>query len=238
MKKNKNLSFIQILNKMKKLKLLCWILGFVFWISALSYSLASSSHLKWDSYDAEPEQLNGTEEIMNKDSWKQRSRVYSEAKSEILAILPLNLQKESSQIFDEFERAESLVESGSDTKSIRAEKLIKLYTFLQKNAVDPNNVSEWQIWTDDFENVVEKNICENIAKQYELSTIKVCQDVNKRFWESKMIPPVETIKTDGTSVLPSWLKVILWILWIVVVGFIWVIAASAIKGKLRETHEE
>ena len=41
---------------------------------------------------------------MNKDSWKQRSRVYSEAKSEILAILPLNLQKESSQIFDEFER--------------------------------------------------------------------------------------------------------------------------------------
>ena len=77
---------------------------------------------------------------MNKDSWKQRSRVYSEAKSEILAILPLNLQKESSQIFDEFERAESLVESGSDTRSVRAEKLIKLYTFLQKNAVDPNNI--------------------------------------------------------------------------------------------------
>ena len=223
---------------MKKLKLLCWILGFVFWISALSYSLASSSHLKWDSYDAEPEQLNGTEEIMNKDSWKQRSRVYSEAKSEILAILPLNLQKESSQIFDEFERAESLVESGSDTKSIRAEKLIKLYTFLQKNAVDPNNVSEWQIWTDDFKNVVEKNICENIAKQYELSTIEVCQDVNKRSWETKMIPPVETTKTTGTSGFPSWLKVILWILWIVVVGFIWVIAAFAIKAKLRENHDE
>ena len=223
---------------MKKLKLLCWILVLVFWISALSYSLASSSHLKWDSYEAEPEQLNDTEEIMNKDSWKQRSRVYSEAKSEILAILPLNLQKESSLIFDEFERAESLVESGSDTRLVRAEKLIKLYTFLQKNAVDPNNVWEWQIWTDDFENVIEKNICENIAKQYELSTIEVCQDVNKRFWESKMIPPVETIKTDGTSVLPSWLKVILWILWIVVVGFIWVIAASAIKAKLRETHEE
>ena len=175
---------------------------------------------------------------MNKDSWKQRSRVYSEAKSEILAILPLNLQKESSQIFDEFERAESLVERGSDTKSIRAEKLIKLYTFLQKNAVDWNSIWENQIWADDFENVIEKNICENIAKQYELSTIKVCQDVNKRFWESKMIPPVETIKTDGTSVLPSWLKVIVWILWIVVVGFIWVISASAIKAKLRENHDE
>ena len=223
---------------MKKLKLLCWILVFVFWISALSYSLASSSHLKWDSYDAEPEQLNGTEEFMNKDSWKQRSRVYSEAKSEILAILPLNLQKESSQIFDEFERAESLVESGSDTKSIRVEKLIKLYTFLQKNAVDWNSIWENQIWTDDFKNVIEKNICENIAKQYELSTIEVCQDVNKRSWETKTIPPVEATKTTGTSGFPSWLKVILWILWIVVVGFIWVIAAFAIKAKLRENHDE
>ena len=223
---------------MKKLKLLCWILVFVFWISALSYSLASSSHLKWDSYDAEPEQLNGTEEFMNKDAWKQRSRVYSEAKSEILAILPLNLQKESSQIFDEFERAESLVESGSDTKSIRVEKLIKLYTFLQKNAVDWNSIWENQIWTDDFENVIEKNICENIAKQYELSTIEVCQDVNKRYWETKTIPPVETTKTIGTSGFPSWLKIILWILWIVVVGFIWVISASAIKAKLRENHDE
>ena len=175
---------------------------------------------------------------MNKDSWKQRSRVYSEAKSEILAILPLNLQKESSQIFDEFERAESLVESGSDTKSIRAEKLIKLYTFLQKNAVDWNSIWENQIWADDFENVVEKNICENIAKQYELSTIEVCQDINKRSWETKIIPPVESTKTTGTSGFPSWLKVILWILWIVVVGFIWVIAAFAIKAKLRENHDE
>ena len=223
---------------MKKLILVCWILVFVFWISALSYSLASSSHLKWDSYEAEPEQLNDTEEFMNKDSWKQRSRVYSEAKSEILAILPLNLQKESSQIFDEFERAESLVESGSDTKSVRAEKLIKLYTFLQKNAVDPNNIWENQIWTDDFKNVIEKNICENIAKQYELSTIEVCQDVNKRYWETKTIPPVETTKTIGTSGFPSWLKIILWILWIVVVGFIWVISVSAIKAKLRENHDE
>ena len=223
---------------MKKLKLLCWILVFVFWISALSYSLASSSHLKWDSYDAEPEQLNGTEEFMNKDSWKQRSRVYSEAKSEILAILPLNLQKESSQIFDEFERVESLVESSSDTKSIRVEKLIKLYTFLQKNAVDWNSIWENQIWTDDFKNVIEKNICENIAKQYELSTIEVCQDVNKRYWETKTIPPVETTKTIRTSGFPSWLKIILWILWIVVVGFIWVISVSAIKAKLRETHDE
>ena len=66
--------------------------------------------------------------------------VYEVAKSEILALLPLSLKKESSQIFDEFERAESLVESGSDTRSVRAEKLIKLYTFLQKNAVDPNNI--------------------------------------------------------------------------------------------------
>ena len=194
--------------------------------------------MKWDSYDAEPEQLNGTEEFMNKDSWKQRSRVYSEAKSEILAILPLNLQKESSQIFDEFERVESLVESGSDTKSIRVEKLIKLYTFLQKNAVDWNSIWENQIWTDDFKNVIEKNICENIAKQYELSTIEVCQDVNKRYWETKTIPPVETTKTIRTSGFPSWLKIILWILWIVVVGFIWVISVSAIKAKLRETHDE
>ena len=175
---------------------------------------------------------------MNKDSWKQRSRVYSEAKSEILAILPLNLQKESSQIFDEFERVESLVESSSDTKSIRVEKLIKLYTFLQKNAVDWNSIWENQIWTDDFKNVIEKNICENIAKQYELSTIEVCQDVNKRYWETKTIPPVETTKTIRTSGFPSWLKIILWILWIVVVGFIWVISVSAIKAKLRETHDE
>gem|GEM_PF-1273226 len=28
--------------------------------------------------------------------------------------------------------------------------------------------------------MIEKNICENIARQYELSTIEVCQDVNKR----------------------------------------------------------
>ena len=164
--------------------------------------------------------------------------VYEVAKSEILALLPLSLKKESSQIFDEFERAESLVESGSDTRSIRAEKLIKLYTFLQKNAVDPNNIWENQIWTDDFKNVIEKNICENIAKQYELSTIEVCQDVNKRYWETKTIPPVETTKTIGTSGFPSWLKIILWILWIVVVGFIWVIAAFAIKAKLRENHDE
>ena len=135
-------------------------------------------------------------------------------------------------------RAESLVESGSDTRSIRAEKLIKLYTFLQKNAVDPNNIWENQIWTDDFKNVIEKNICENIAKQYELSTIEVCQDVNKKSWETKTIPPVETTKITGTSGFPSWLKVILWVLWIVVVGFIWVIAAFAIKAKLRETHDE
>ena len=164
--------------------------------------------------------------------------VYEVAKSEILALLPLSLKKESSQIFDEFERAESLVESGSDTRSIRAEKLIKLYTFLQKNAVDPNNIWENQIWTDDFKNVIEKNICENIAKQYELSTIEVCHDVNKKSWETKTIPPVETTKTTGTSGFPSWLKVILWVLWIVVVGFIWVIAAFAIKAKLRETHDE
>ena len=162
---------------------------------------------------------------------------YAVAKSEILALLPLTLKQEANQLFVDFEGAEALATSGMDTNEVRKSKLIELYNKIAQHVGQWNTIQDNQIFQDDFKNVVEKNICENIAKEYNIATISVCENSNKHSDTSKLVPEVKP-STTTSSGFPTWLKVILWILAIVVVGFVGVIAAFAIKARLRENHDE
>lgn len=162
---------------------------------------------------------------------------YAVAKSEILALLPLTLKQEANQLFVDFEGAEALATSGMDTNEMRKSKLIELYNKIAQHVGQWNTIQDNQIFQDDFKNVVEKNICENIAKEYNIATISVCENSNKHSDTSKLVPEVKP-STTTSSGFPTWLKVILWILAIVVVGFVGVIAAFAIKARLRENHDE
>ena len=77
MKKNKNLSFIQKLNKMKKLILACWVFLSFFAIPLMSMTFASSSlNSKRVSADWSPKQLvESVHTIANKDFQIQQTKL-------------------------------------------------------------------------------------------------------------------------------------------------------------------
>lgn len=76
MKKNKNLSFIQKFNKMKKLILACWVLLSLFAMPLMSMTFASSSlNSKRVSADWSPKQLvESIHTIANKDFQIQQTK--------------------------------------------------------------------------------------------------------------------------------------------------------------------
>lgn len=162
---------------------------------------------------------------------------YDVAKQEILSFLPLLLQQEANKHFTNFEHAEQLANSGMDSKSIRAAALEALYTTIGANAVDPNNIGANQIGNDDFKAVVEPNICK-IAKEHSIIA-GYCSESIKSDSSVKLIPS-DTIPTNSSksSGMPRAIKVLLWIVGIVVVSFVGIIIAFAIKAKLREKYEE
>lgn len=161
---------------------------------------------------------------------------YEVAKSEILALLPLALQQEANKHFTNFDHAEQLAHSGLDVKTIREWALQSIYTTIADNAVNPSNIWANQIGTDDFKAVVEPHLC-NIAKDYSISA-QYCSDAYQGDDSTKVIPTIASTTTTTSSTFPVWLKVVLWILGIVVVGFIGVVVAFAIKAKLREKYDE
>ena len=77
MKKNKNLSFIQTLNKMKKLILACWVFLSLFAIPLMNMTFASSSlNSKRVSADWSPKQLvESVHTIANKDFQIQQTKL-------------------------------------------------------------------------------------------------------------------------------------------------------------------
>jgi len=77
MKKNKNLSFIQIFNKMKKLILACWVFLSLFAMPLMSEAFASSSlNSKRVSADWSPKQLvESVHTIANKDFQIQQTKL-------------------------------------------------------------------------------------------------------------------------------------------------------------------
>ena len=77
MKKNKNLSFIQKFNKMKKLILVCWVFLSLFVMPLMSMTFASSSlNSKRVSADWSPKQLvESVHTIANKDFQIQQTKL-------------------------------------------------------------------------------------------------------------------------------------------------------------------
>ena len=77
MKKNRNLSFIQIFNKMKKLILACWVFLSLFAMPLMSEAFASSSlNSKRVSADWSPKQLvESVHTIANKDFQIQQTKL-------------------------------------------------------------------------------------------------------------------------------------------------------------------
>lgn len=151
-------------------------------------------------------------------------------------MLPLTLQQEVRKHFQDFDEPEKLAGkelSGVvlDVKTVREYALANIYSVLSKNAVDPSNIGQNQIGSDDFKNTVLPNLCK-IAESYLLNA-PYCSEKGEL-----LQPQVSKEKVDAGDSRPLWIKILLWIVAIAVLGFIGVIAAFAIKAKLRENYDE
>ncbi|MDO4713338.1 MAG: hypothetical protein Q4B28_01440 [bacterium] len=84
--------------------------------------------------------------------------------------------------------------------------------------------------------MVEPNICK-IAKEHSIIA-EYCSESIKNDTSIKLIPSPNSTTPSKKSGMPTAIKVLLWIVGIVVVSFIGIIIAFAIKAKLREKYEE
>lgn len=88
----------------------------------------------------------------------------------------------------------------------------------------------------DFKSEVIPNLC-SIATSYQIAP-EFCKDAGSV--DFKPIPTnVETVTTSSSSSsLPTAIKVLLWIVGIVTLGFVGVISFFAIKARIRQAKEE
>ena len=162
---------------------------------------------------------------------------YEVAKEEILSLLPQNLKQRINKWFSEFENAEW--ESWTDIKSQRTAILESINRVISENTAPASSIWEEQIADDDYENIVKRNIC-TIATEYDI-LLSICSEYTKDNPDIKITPTEIVVEKENVNASSSWMptfvKVLLWILGIVVIVFVWAISAFAIKAKLRERYE-
>jgi hypothetical protein len=111
-------------------------------------------------------------------------------------------------------------------------------SLISKNSVS-FNIWENEIASDDYENIVKRNIC-TIGEEYAI-LLTICWQYTKDNPDIKIEPTTMTIPKEGDDSSNTWMpiivKVLLWILGIVIFVFVWAISAFAIKAKLREKYE-
>ena len=161
---------------------------------------------------------------------------YEVAKEEILSLLPRELQQDTLNLFLKFDSLDW--ETGWDTKDKRAQLLLDIDSLISKNSVS-FNIWENEIASDDYENIVKRNIC-TIGEEYAI-LLTICWQYTKDNPDIKIEPTTMTIPKEGDDSSNTWMpiivKVLLWILGIVIFVFVWAISAFAIKAKLREKYE-
>ena len=180
--------------------------------------------------------INGIEDYATISA--QWGSAYEVAKEEILSLLPQQLKLDVYEIFNAFESLEW--ENAVDVKTKRAEYLVKLDETISKQAVPSNNIWENEIANDDYENIVKRNICK-IGEEYDILLV-LCGQYTKDDPDIKLEPttfevPKEDISKSSSTWMPTFVKVLLWMLGIVIFVLVWAISAFAIKAKLREKYE-
>lgn len=157
---------------------------------------------------------------------------YEVAKEEILSLLPLELKKKILNGFAKFEALEA--GSWTNFQGERKKLLETISATIASNiAKSDQDIGENEIAGEDFQSIVKPNLCK-IANEYTIMT-QMCNDYNKDNPNFK--PIIETEKKEATKWLPTFLKVLLWVVGIVVVAFVGLIVVFAIKAKIRERIE-
>jgi hypothetical protein len=146
---------------------------------------------------------------------------YDKAKMEILTLLPTNLKTDVERMFTSFElRVDNLTK---DEKKIEINKILN---YIAENA------GNYEVSAEDVNVFILRQIC-HILDYYDIPS----ESCNSEITIQPDIPPEDTTQKESKS-LPTWLKVILRIIFggIVIVGG--TIVFFAVKAKLKDSHQE
>lgn len=152
--------------------------------------------------------------------------VYDQAKAEILSILPSNLRSEIMLLFTDFE---NWVGTNERTlQEIQKDILQNIGVVIGRSvAASSSDIQADQIDPIDMKDIIVPNIC-LITQFYNIPT-ETCTYDNE---EIKNIPT--TTQEVGTKTwLASWIKIMLIVLSVFVIGFIGLVILFAIKAKIK-----
>lgn len=154
---------------------------------------------------------------------------YDLAKSEILQILPSNLQLDIEKLFYEFETIGGNTEQQITQNKQREAVLNKILSMIaQKITKDPETQKPDEITKDDMELIIMPNICK-IAQYYEMPSEK-CASENTKIVDDSQIK-AEKGHRSGLKIL---LIVLLSFVWL----FITIIVVFAVKAKIKQKEEQ
>jgi len=153
--------------------------------------------------------------------------VYDQAKAEILSILPGNLRSEIMLAFTDFENAVGSTER--TLQDTQKDILQDIGTVIGRNvAENSNDIQTDQIDPIDMQTIIIPNIC-LITEFYSIPT-ETCTYDNE---EIKNIPTTVTQEVGMKTGLASWIKIMLIVLSVFVLGFIGLVVLFAIKAKIK-----
>ena len=151
--------------------------------------------------------------------------IYDIAKEEILSLLPQELKQRVNNWFVAFENIEWNL--GIDIKEQRASILESINKIVVDSAVPTNQIWINNIADDDYENIIKPNIC-MIAEEYDI-LLNLCVQFNKDVPNTKINIPKEVVYPSSS--LPTFIKVLLWLLAAITIGFLWILFVYARKYK-------
>jgi len=158
--------------------------------------------------------------------------VYDQAKAEILSILPGNLRSEIMLAFTDFENAVGSTER--TLQDTQKDILQDIGTVIGRNvAENSNDIQTDQIDPIDMQTIIIPNIC-LITEFYSIPT-ETCTYDNE---EIKNIPTTVTQEVGTKTGLASWIKIMLIVLSVFVLGFIGLVVLFAIKAKIKWSQED
>lgn len=158
--------------------------------------------------------------------------VYDQAKAEIVSILPGNLRSEIMLAFTDFENAVGTTER--TLQDTQKDILQDIGTIIGRSvAADSSNIQADQIDPTDMQSVIIPNIC-LITGFYNIPT-ETC------VYDNEQVKPIPTNVTEqiGTSSgLAWWIKIMLIVLSVFVLGFIGLVVLFAVKAKMKWSQDE
>ena len=164
---------------------------------------------------------------------------YEVSKAAVLQILPLTLQQNTNANFNKFENAETAALSGQTVQDYRLELLNTIYSEIGSKSVEGSTFRDDEIDKADFKSEIIPNLC-TIATSFQIIP-DFCKDQLQGSEDFKVTPttPAENANLPTTSGgMPTAIKVLLWIVGIVVFGFVGVISFFAIKARIRQAKED